>query len=47
MLDSVWLSQAIKFVMDCSAEKLSKGDITVYRVKGIIRVDIKDRNYTE
>ena len=36
-----WLEKAIETVKDGIADKLSKDNITVYKVKNIIRVDIK------
>lgn len=41
MIDLVWLSKAIECVSDGLADKLTKDNITVYRVKNIIRIDYK------
>lgn len=41
-IDSAWLEDAIAIVSKGMAEKLTKGNITVYRVKNIIRIDIKE-----
>ncbi len=41
-MDLQWLENAIKVIKDGVADKLSKDNITVYRVKDIIRIDIKD-----
>lgn len=40
-MDMNWLEKAIETVKDGIADKLSKDNITVYKVKNIIRVDIK------
>lgn len=39
--DVEWLKQAIKTLEAGIAEKLSKGNVTVYWVKNVIRIDIK------
>jgi len=41
IMDMEWLSKAIETIQNGIADKLSKGDVTVYRVVNIIRVDIK------
>lgn len=41
-MDMTWLSEAIKTVKKGIADKLSKDNYTVYRVKNIIRIDIKE-----
>lgn len=41
-MDLQWLENAIKVIKDKVADKLSKDNVTVYRVKDIIRIDIKD-----
>lgn len=41
-MDLQWLENAIKVIQDKVVDKLSKDNITVYRVKDIIRIDIKD-----
>ena len=40
-MDMNWLKKAIETVESGIADKLSKDNITVYKVKNIIRVDIK------
>lgn len=40
-MDMNWLEKAIETVESGIADKLSKDNITVYKVKNIIRVDIK------
>ena len=37
-----WLKQAIEAIKFGIADKLSKDNFTVYRVKNIIRIDIKE-----
>lgn len=37
-----WLSSAISTIKSGVADKLTKGNVTVYRVKNIIRIDIKE-----
>lgn len=37
-----WMEQAIQTIQSGIADKLTKGNITIYRVKDIIRIDIKD-----
>ena len=41
-MDVVWLSKAIETIKSGVADKLCKDNVTVYRVKNIIRVDIKE-----
>ena len=41
-IDTDWLSKAIEAIQNEIADKLSKDNVTVYRVKNIIRVDIKE-----
>lgn len=41
-MDSKWLEKAIETIKAGVADKLCKDNITVYRVKNIIRVDIKE-----
>ena len=38
----VWLKKAIDTVRAGIADRLTKDNITVYRVKNIIRIDIKE-----
>ena len=40
-MDVEWLKKAIETIRNGIADKLSKDNITVYRVKNIIRIDIK------
>ena len=40
-MDMNWLEKAIETIESGIADKLSKDNITVYKVKNIIRVDIK------
>ena len=41
MIDIVWINAAILTIQQGIADKLTKGNITIYRVKNIIRIDIK------
>lgn len=41
-IDTDWLSKAIETIQNKIADKLAKDNVTVYRVKNIIRVDIKE-----
>ena len=41
-MDMIWLQKAIETIQNGIADKLSKDNITVYRVKNIIRIDIKE-----
>lgn len=41
MMDLIWLDKAIKCVAEGIADKMTKDNITVYRVKNIIRIDYK------
>ena len=41
-IDTNWLSKAIETIQNKIADKLTKDNVTVYRVKNIIRVDIKE-----
>ena len=41
-MDTKWLEAAIEVIRSGIANKLEKGNITVYRVKNIIRIDIKE-----
>ena len=43
-MDTAWLEKAIETITYGIADKLSKGNITVYRVKNIIRIDINTGN---
>lgn len=41
-MDLNWLKIAIETIKSRVADKLEKGNTTVYRVKNIIRIDIKE-----
>lgn len=41
-MDLDWLNKAVKTISEGIADKLEKGNIKVYRVKDIIRIDIKE-----
>lgn len=41
-MDMKWLYEALDVIRRGVADKLSKDSITVYRVKDIIRIDIKE-----
>ena len=41
-MDLLWLNKAVETVKSGLADKLEKGNIVVYRVKNIIRIDIKE-----
>ena len=41
-MDMKWLLSAIDTVKSGVADKLTKGNVTVYRGKNIIRIDIKE-----
>lgn len=43
-MDVKWLEKAIETISGGIADKLCKDNITVYRVKNIIRIDIKEEN---
>ena len=40
-MDLKWLATAIETIKNNIADKLTKDNITIYRVKNIIRIDIK------
>lgn len=40
-MDTAWLVKAIETIATGIADKLCKDNVTVYRVKNIIRIDIK------
>ena len=42
-MDMNWLEKAIDTIKSGIADKLSKGEVTVYRVKNIIRIDINTK----
>ena len=37
-----WLNEAIKAIRCGVADKLTRNNVTVYKVKNIIRIDIKE-----
>lgn len=41
-MDIEWLKKAVDTVRAGIADRLTKDNITVYRVKNIIRIDIKE-----
>lgn len=41
-MDTEWLKKAIETIKNGIADKLCKDNVTVYRVKNIIRIDIKE-----
>ena len=41
-MDIIWLQKAIQTIRDGIADRLTKNNVTVYRVKNIIRIDIKE-----
>ena len=43
-IDTDWLTEAVAIISKGTADRLTKGNITVYRVKNIIRIDIKEDN---
>lgn len=43
-MDVKWLEKAIETIKNGVADKLCKDNVTIYRVKDIIRVDIKEEN---
>lgn len=40
MIDASWIAQAITLIMNGVVDKLTKDNITAYRVKNIVRIDI-------
>lgn len=43
-MDMIWLQKAIETIQSGIADKLTKDNVTVYRVKNIIRIDVKEEN---
>lgn len=41
-IDTNWLTEAVDIISKGVADRLTKGNITVYRVVNIIRIDIKE-----
>lgn len=42
MIDTAWLLDALEAIDKGLADRLSKDNITVYRVRNVIRIDIKE-----
>lgn len=42
MIDMKWLQKAINTIKSGIANRLSKDNVTIYRVGNIIRIDIKE-----
>lgn len=42
MIDSKWITEAVRLIQSGMIDKCEKNGIIVYRVKNIIRIDIKD-----
>lgn len=40
-MDSNWIVKAVELIKSGMVDKLSKDNVTVYRVKNIVRIDIK------
>lgn len=41
-MDMTWLEKALETIRSGICDKLTKDNVTVYRVKNIIRIDIKE-----
>lgn len=41
-MDVAWLEKALETIHNGICDKLTKDNVTVYRVKNIIRIDIKE-----
>lgn len=41
MFDIIWVKKAVEIVAKGECEKMAKDNVTVYKVKNIVRVDIK------
>jgi hypothetical protein len=41
-IDAEWLNEALRAIRGGVCDKLTLGNITVYRVKNVIRIEIKD-----
>ena len=41
-MDMIWLEKALETIRNGICDKLTKNNVTVYRVKNIIRIDIKE-----
>lgn len=44
-MDMEWLQRALDTIRSGVVDKLSKGNVMVYRVKNVIRIDIKENKY--
>ena len=42
MFDATWLLKAIETIHSGIADKLQKDNVIVYKVKNIIRIDVKE-----
>ena len=42
-MNTEWILKAVETIKSGIADKLTKDNITIYRVKNIIRIDIKER----
>lgn len=42
-MDTDWLQKALETIRNGVCDKLNKDNITVYRVKNIIRIDVKEK----
>lgn len=40
-MDAQWIIKAVELITSGVCDKLTKDNVTVYRVKNIVRVDIK------
>lgn len=47
MIDVVWLIDALEAINKGLADKLNKDNVTIYKVKNVIRVDIKEKENNE
>lgn len=47
MIDIVWLMDALDVIKKGLADKLNKDNVTIYKVKNVIRVDIKEKENNE
>lgn len=42
VIDTEWLAKALEMIRNRICDKLIKDNVTVYRVKNTIRIDIKE-----
>lgn len=40
-MDANWIVKAVELIESGMVDKLSKDNVTVYRVKNIVRIDVK------